>query len=491
MDVLERLAARLVLEDSQLDFTRYFFKARFGQEFIVNWHHGAVCERLQAVEMGQIRNLIISLPPGAGKTELLINWAARTIARNALSRFLMLSYADELVALNSQSCRNLIQCEEYQELWPRLIADDSKAKKRWNVMDGGKVMGGMYASTPHAQVTGFRAGYMSDGFNGAIIIDDPMKAADAESDVRRKEINTNIARTVRSRRAKPSVPIILVQQRLHEEDTTGWLLAGELGEEFDILKIPAIVVEEGRERSYWEFKEPLAQLKSFQAAQPYIFNAQYQQNPAPEQGSFYSREMFVSYTRDELPEHLHNYGASDYAVTEGGGDSTVHGVLGLDEHGNPWLVDWWRGQTKPNVSVDKHLEMVRTHEPLAWADEKGVIEKSLGPFIEMQMAKTGAYCYRVQYASTTDKCTRARSFQAFIAVRKLRVPKDAPWVADFLAEMLKFGPNAKEDDQVDVCSLFGRMLMGITPGQVPIVEQPKKEFHQLTVSDFINLEEFS
>lgn len=462
MGELERLAARLVLEDSLLDFTKYFFKARFGFPFIENWHHGAICEHLQAVELGQIRNLIVNLPPGGTKTELVsINWPARAIARNSLSRFLMLSYADELVALNSQTARNIVQSEEYQELWPMMVANDSKAKKRWNVMEGDKVRGGIYAATPHAQVTGFRAGYMGGDFNGAIILDDPMKASDAESEVRRKEINSNIARTIRSRRAKPDVPIVVVQQRLHENDTTGWLTDGELGEEFELLKIPAL---DGSGKSYWEIKEPTEQLKKFQAAQPYIFSSQYMQEPAPEEGNFFKRDMFEFY--DELPEHVHKYGASDYAVSDGEGDYTVHGVLALDEKEDMYLCDLWRGQTMSDVWVEKMLDMAHHHQPLAWAEEKGQIIKSLSPYIRKRMMERNIYLNRVQFASASDKKTRARPIQARMSVRKLRLPRNAPWVQEFIRELLVFD-NGKNDDQVDIMSLFGRMLMGLRPGQAP------------------------
>lgn len=462
MEPLERLAARLVLEDSLLDFTKYFFQSRFGSPFLQNWHHGAICEHLEAVERGQIRNLIINIPPGGTKTELVsINWPARAIAKNPLSRFLALSYADELVALNSQTCRNLIQSEEFQTLWPLAVADDSKAKKRWNVVEGDKIRGGMYAATPHAQVTGFRAGYMSEGFNGAIILDDPMKASDAESDLVRNEVNQNIARTVRSRRAKPDVPIVVVQQRLHEEDTTGWLLAGELGEDFELLKIPAI---DGSGKSYWEIKEPTADLKRFQAAQPYIFSSQYQQEPAPEEGNFFKREMFEFY--DELPAHVHKYGASDYAVTAGGGDYTVHGVLAIDQNDDWYLPEVWRKQSSSDEWVDVMLDMMERHQTLAWAEEKGQIIKSLSPYIRKRMIEKGQYGARVQFTSATDKPTRARAVQARLAVRKLRLPRNAPWVQEFIREMLVF-PNGKNDDQVDILSLFGRMMVGLRPGEVP------------------------
>ena len=461
MNGVERLAARLVLEDDLLAFTRYFFKARFAQDFLVNWHHGAICEHLQAVEDGQIRNLIINLPPGGGKTELVgISWPARAIARNPLSRFLMLSYSDELVALNSQTCRNLIQLEEYQELWSRKVAEDSKAKKRWNVLDNDKPMGGMYASTPHAQVTGFRAGYMSDGFNGAIILDDPMKAADAESDIVRREINLNIARTVRSRRAKPDVPIVLIQQRLHEEDTTGWLLAGELGEEFERLTIPAL---DGSGKSYWEFKEPTEDLLKFKAVQPYIFNAQYQQEPSPDDGEFFKREMFVYY--DELPKHVKSYGASDFATKEGEGDYTVHGVIALDEKEDLYLVDWWREQATPDVWIERMLDMANENKTLAWGVEKGVIANSIGPLLNKRMQERKEYPYIVPYPSVSDKPTRARSIQGRMNVRKLYVPKK-PWVSDLISECMKF-PMGKHDDQVDVLGMFGRMIDGLQGGFIP------------------------
>jgi len=461
VDELQRVAARLVLEDSLIDFTRYFFKARFGSDFIVNWHHGAICEHLEAVERGQIRNLIINLPPGGTKTELVsINWPARAIARNPLSRFLALSYADELVALNSQSCRNLIQSDEYQELWPLRVAEDSKAKKRWNIMEGDKARGGMYAATPHAQVTGFRAGYMTDGFNGAIILDDPMKASDAESDVMRNEINSNIARTVRSRRAKPSVPIVVVQQRLHEEDTTGWLLAGHLGEEFEQLKIPAL---DGSGKSYWEVKEPTPDLEKFKAAQPYIFASQYQQEPAPEEGIYFLREWFKQY--DRLPDHLNYYGASDFAVSDKKGDYTVHGVFGVDPQGEIYLVDWWRKQSTSDVWIEQLLDMAKRYHTLGWAMESGVIERAVMPLMRSRMAARNEFPRLASYPSMANKEARARNIQGRMAARGIWVPRQ-PWASDLIQECINF-PNGKHDDQVDVLSLFGNMLANLKPGIIP------------------------
>lgn len=440
------------------------FKARFGADFIVNWHHQAICEHLEAVERGEIRNLIINLPPGGTKTELVsINWPARAIARNPLSRFLSLSYADELVALNSQTCRNIIQSDEFQELWPLRVADDSKAKKRWNVVGAeGKVLGGMYANTSHGQVTGFRAGYMSEGFNGAIILDDPMKASDAESEVMRREVNSNIARTIRSRRAKPDVPIVVVQQRLHEEDATGWLMAGHLGEDFEQLKIPAL---DGSGKSYWEMKEPTEDLLRFKAAQPYIFSSQYQQEPAPEEGTYFKKDWFKYY--DELPNvKMFTYGASDYAMSEGQGDWTCHGVIGLDANDDIYLLDFWRGQEHPEIWVERMLDLMELHKTTCWAEESDQIAKGFGPLIKKRMMERRVYGARHQFSSASKKDVKARTIQSRMATKGIYVPRGKAWVTDLINECLTF-PNGKHDDQVDVLSLFGRMLAGLRAGELP------------------------
>jgi len=100
---------------------------------------------------------------------------------------------------------------------------------------------------------------------------------------------------------------------------------------------------------------------------------------------------------------------------------------------------------------------------LNWAEEQGQIIKSVGPFIEKRQRERRVYGAREQFVSTADKPTRARSFQARAAMRKVYLPSNAPWLADLMAELLSF-PAAKHDDQVDVLSLFGRMLDDLVSG---------------------------
>lgn len=155
-------------ENDGLFFARYFAKARWGIKWKMNWHHVLISDELDKVVRGETKNLILNVCPGSSKTELaVINFIARQLAINKMCRFLHISYSDDLALLNSQAARDLITSDEYQQLWPTPIADDAKAKKRWNVVsDDGRKQGGVYAVSLGGQITGFRAGHMAEGFNG-------------------------------------------------------------------------------------------------------------------------------------------------------------------------------------------------------------------------------------------------------------------------------------------------------------------------------------
>ena len=107
--------------------------------------------------------------------------------------------------------------------------------------------------------------------------------------------------------------------------------------------------------------------------------------------------------------------------------------------------------------VETLLDLMQTWRPLKWAEEKGQIEKSVGPFIDKRMRDRRVYCHREQYASAADKPTRAQAFRARMAMGKIFWPRNAPWVDDVYRVLMTF-PTGTVDDDVDVCSLFGRML---------------------------------
>lgn len=200
------------------------------------------------------------------------------------------------------------------------------------------------------------------------------------------------------------------------------------------------------------------------------FWAQMLMQPRAEADAYFKKEWFKWYDRPAdvvgfaKRNHLRMYGASDYAVTAGGGDATVHAVVGIDAHDDIYVLDVWHGRTESHVWVDEFIKLVARYRPLMWGEENGQIIKSLGPFIEKRMRELRTYCMREQFTSASDKPSRARSFQARASMGKVYLPHQAPWLDELLMQWLSF-PFGKHDDFVDPFGIIGRMLDAMVSGR--------------------------
>lgn len=232
------IARKLECEEDGLYFSRYFFKQRTGGKMIVERHHKAIQQTLDRVIDGEIKRLIVNVPPGYTKTELAtINMIGRGLALNNRARFMHLSYSHNLALLNSSTARGMIKSTAYQSMWPMGLRDDADSKAMWWNEFGG----GVYASSAAGQVTGFRAGHMESGWQGALIIDDPVKPDDAYSETVRNDVNNRFNETIKSRLAIEDTPIIVIMQRIHYHDLSGYLLRGGSGEMWHHLCLPVII----------------------------------------------------------------------------------------------------------------------------------------------------------------------------------------------------------------------------------------------------------
>lgn len=313
-------------------YTKAMFKAQYHRSFIVAEHHKKMFAALQDVVDGKCKRLIINIAPRYGKTELVIkSFISWCFALNPKCRFLHLSYSDLLVNDNSDTIRNIMQEELYATLFPEsALASEKGSSKRWKTKAGGE----LYAVSTQGQVTGFGAGNVdidpetelagssdiftsamfeddtkeilkmigatTNIFQGAIVIDDPIKPEEADSDIVRTRINTRFENTIRNRTNSRNTPIIIIMQRLHENDLCGYLQAVEPGE-WTVLSLPAIQTdpETGEERALWPMKHTLEELYKIRAINPVVFDTQYMQDPTPKEGLMY--EGFGTYTKDQLP----------------------------------------------------------------------------------------------------------------------------------------------------------------------------------------------
>lgn len=279
MDRRDRQAITLSTMEEFVDLT---FSAKAQCDFVWGEHHRLICRALDDVVDGKTKKLMINIAPRYGKTELVSKmFVAYGLALNPRSRFLLLSYSDDLVLDNSKDISDFVKSPAYRSLFPYVEVNDMGARK-WETTEGG----GVYAVSSAGQVTGFGAGQMDEPgkFAGAIILDDPLKPDDANSDLEREKVNRRFETTIRSRANSRNTPIIIVGQRLHEHDLCGYLLERE-PDEWTVLSLPCIK-EDGS--ALWPFKDTLEELERLRRADTITFETQYLQNPTPREGLMYA-----------------------------------------------------------------------------------------------------------------------------------------------------------------------------------------------------------
>lgn len=445
----EELLRRRVARRSLIDFTCYTNK-----QYRPAAHHRLIAEKLEAIERGEIDRLMINMPPRHGKSELgSRRFPAWFLGRNPSATIMSASYNLDKAEEFGGEVRDVVRSHQYRNLFPEVeLKEDTRAKGFWRTSQGG-----FYISA------GVGTALTGRGTVGPIVlIDDPLKdRAEADSERHRENVKQWYSSVVLSRFPKA---IVVVQTRWHEDDLTGWLLSEQArgGDEWDILELPAISPDG---KALWPEFYPIDVLQRLKRSTiPRDWSALYQQRPAPDEGDYFKRDWFRWY--EDKPKHLRIYGASDYAVTEGDGDYTVHLVVGIDPEDNLYVLDLWRGQTASDKWIGAWVDLVRQWKPLMWVEEQGQIVKSIGPFLDKRMREERVYCRREQVASAHDKPTRSRSIQARSAMGKVYLPSKASWVNDFTQELLVF-PAGKHDDQVDAFGLIGRMLDDMVPAFVP------------------------
>lgn len=410
-------------------------------------HHRLLIEHLEAVERGEIERLMVCMPPGSAKsTYTSVEFPAWCLGRNPAMSVIAASHTQELAERFGRRVRNIVASDEFAKAFGVGVADDSSSAGRWDTDKAGEY----FAAGVGGSITGRRA--------DLVVIDDPVKSReDADSERSRMkawEWYTNDLLT----RLKPGARQIVVMTRWHEDDLGGRILERER-DKWTLIELAMEALPNdplGRkvgERLWpdWFTDDMIATAKQDTRA----WNALYQQQPAADTGDYFKSDWFGEY--DAPPKNLAIYGASDYAVTEGTGDLTEHGVFGVDQNANIYVLDWWRGQTSPDIWIERKCDLVLKHKPLMWFGESGVIRRAVEPFLMRRMQERNAYATIEWLPSIADKPARARAIQARASMGKVWLPKHAPWKADVLGQLLRF-PAGKHDDAVDVFSLIGRGL---------------------------------
>jgi predicted phage terminase large subunit-like protein len=452
-EAAQELLARRRARSSLIDFTCYT-----KPEFQVGEHHRRIAEALEAVERGEIDRLMIFAPPRHTKSELgSRRFPAWYLGRHPGKQLICATYSGDFALDFGRDVRGIVTGEEYRNVFPDVsLAPDSQAANRWHTNHGGV---SVYVGVG-GPITG-RGAHIA-------LIDDPFKnREEADSEIRRETVWKWYTSTLRTR-LMPGGAIVLILTRWHEDDLAGRLLEKNRGE-WAVVDLQAIQNEGmANEAALWPAWYPLDELKRIKHdIGPRDWSALYQQRPSPDEGTYFQRSWFKTWTK--RPEFLHIYGTSDYAVTDGGGDYTVHRIWGVDPSGDLYRLDGWRGQTSSDVWIEKKLDLIERHKPFAWFGESGVIQKAIEPMLVRRMRERKTFCRLEWLPSISDKPTRARGFQARAAMGRVWFEPGAE-----IDEFLHF-PAGKNDDDVDNASLIGRALDEAHPAiaATPEVKKPR------------------
>src|SRR6266849_5618495 len=432
--------------------------------FAMNWHIEVIAAKLAAVREGKIRRLISNLPPRHLKSLMAsIAFPAWCLGRDPSAQILCVSYAQDLADKLARDCRGIMMSPWYRQIFPTRLAPHRQAVQEFITTRQGYRL----ATSTGGVLTGRGA--------DIILIDDPLKPEEALSEARRKATNEWFDHTLYSRlNDKSRGAIVIIMQRLHEDDLVGHVLGQE---PWEVVSFPAIAEADevheiatigGPQRftrrpgeALHPAREPLATLEHIRRTiGEYNFAGQYQQSPAPLGGGLVKAEWFKRYGANERPESfdriLQSWDTankatelSDFSVC------TTWGIKGKDFY----LLNMLRKR----LEYPALKRAVREQQSLFNANVVLIEDKASGTQLIQELIADGFH--RVtRYKPECDKIMRLHAQTAIIENGFVHLPDAASWLAEYLHEMTVF-PKGKHDDQVDSTAQFLDWFKKPFPGQ--------------------------
>ena len=468
----DKIINALLRTDFKSFVTKVFGEVAPGSKYLNNWHIDVICDAIMDMCEGRHNCQIINMPPRYMKSLICsVALPAWILGHNPKAQILCVSYNDELADKFAISCLDVMQSDWYRELFPMTRLHQSRQAVNDFATTRG---GGRIATSIGGTLTGRGADW--------IIIDDPQKSVDATSEAQRAKLNEWYGSTLYSRlNDKATGKIIVVMQRLHQDDLTGHLL--ELGEQFKVIKLPVIAtVDEswvvknrisGKTRVITRAKGELLHpdrenmdvvmgIKNSMGEN--AFAAQYQQDPCPPEGGIIKESWLKYYTMAQGEaidpiKYCRIFLSWDTANKTGlqNAYSACCVVLVTRESNRYkyYLLDVVRGKWEMPDLI-KQVQMLYNK----WKYEKGglqfvrllIEDKASGTqLIQMLNAQRDHHGYKFAIESVkpdTDKVSRLMGVSAYIENGALRFLQEAAWWPDFKKELLGF-PNSKYKDQVD------------------------------------------
>lgn len=438
------------------DFYSYirkvFHEVTGGEEFIDSWHLRVMCDTLEQCREGKIKRLVINVPPRSLKSIITtVGFSSWLLGHDPKEKVISVSYSAELSEKFARDTKLVMNSPWFQRVFQKTkISRDRHTAYDFTTT----ARGGRFSTSVEGTLTG-RGGNF-------IIIDDPIKPTGVESENIFSKVNNWYRSTLLSRlNNKETGCIIVIMQRLHEDDLSGYLLEKEAG--WHHLKIPAIAEED----ETWNLSNgsiitrikgdvicsaqlSKTTLEQFQRSMgSVVFEGQYQQNPAPMEGAIIKTRWFKYYTQAEQPNFKRIVISWDTAnkVKETSAYSACC-IFGVTASKQYYLLHVYRERLELPSLFKKVKEVYEQYKKQYSISVDLLIEDAASGIQIIQLLKDeGFYCIPIKPSS--DKLSRFKGAAVFVERGDVFVPKTKQsWWPEFENELRRF-PNSKYKDQAD------------------------------------------
>ena len=422
------------------------FVGEMWSSFISGRHHKIMADAFERVANGELKRLIINMPPRHTKSEFAsFLFPAWFLGKFPEKKIIQTAHTAELAVGFGRKVRNLVNTEGYQEIFPTKLSSDSKAAGRWNTHAGGDY----FAIGVGGAVTGKGA--------DVLIIDDPHSEQEAMQG--NPEVYDRVFEWYGSgprQRLQPGGSIIIVMTRWSKKDLTGQILANSIkrdGDEWEVIEFPALLPSGNPLwEEFWSKKE----LEAIKAEIPVSkWEAQYQQNPTSEEGAIIKREMWKIWEGEEPPfcdyiiqswdTAFEKNNRADYSACTTWGVFYKTNAEGFDIP-NIILLDAFKERMEFPELKQKAKEMYMEWEP----DNLIVEKKAAGAPLIYELRQLGIPLQEYTPSKGSDKIARVNAISDMFASGFVWCPATR-WAEEVMEECAAF-PNGEHDDIVDSTS---------------------------------------
>lgn len=364
------------------------FAIAVNQRYKPAWLHEEISRQLERVERGEVKRLILQVPPRYGKSELAsILFPAWYLGKHPEKEIIVSSYSAELAQDFGYKTRNLVNTKEYQVIFNTKLRDDSQSKAKWLTQEGG--------------------GYTAVGVGGAItgrganilLIDDPIKnREEAESLTIREKIWGWYTSTAYTRLEKDAA-VILIMTRWHMDDLAGRLLQAEKdgGEHWEVVKFPAIALQDEEFRKagdpLWEEKYNLEALQNIKKTiGTYDWAALFQQEPVLSETQEFKPQFFQYRNIEQVRALKTNaYLTIDTAISQKASADYTGFCLNFVDSENKWNIKAWKLRMSPMELIDTLFDLQLEYRILNIGIEETIYLQAIKPFLDEEQRKRNRF----------------------------------------------------------------------------------------------------